>query len=370
MTASHAEAFSVPDGIYLLSHSVGLAPRTLRQYVEQHYFAPWENDPEQAWPVWLAAIEDFRGALATLFDERASNFCPQANVSSATTKVLYSLQESLDRRTVLLSEDAFPSLGFVFKKAAAFQFKVKYIPRSANVEDPDVWKEHLSTDVGLVLVTHVHSNTGVSISVKDIVQIARDRNVVSIVDTAQSNGILPISLDSWGADFVVGSCVKWLCGGPGAGFLWANPGILPRCKPTDVGWFSHADPFEFDINDFRYAEDALRFWGGTPSVLPFVAAKHSIDLVNQIGVRTLRAHNLRLSEQLIAAVDGSMLACPAEAGRRSGTVVINLGAKAATIKMRLREKRVYFDERAAGIRLSPHIYNNSDDIAAVIECLG
>ena len=193
-----------------------------------------------------------------------ASFCPQTNVSSATTKILYALPELRARRTVLLSEEAFLSLAFVFQMAAGSGFRLKYIDGGADAGDPEVWKGQLTADVGLVLLTHVHSNSGLQTPVKDISELARERGITSVVDVAQSVGVLPIDVRYWNADFVVGSCVKWVCGGPGAGFLWANPSVVDQSQPIDVGWFSHDDPFEFDIHRFRYATDSLRFWGGTP----------------------------------------------------------------------------------------------------------
>ena len=61
-----------------------------------------------------------------------------------------------------------------------------------------------------------------------LLPLLRERGALSIVDIAQSAGVIPIDLDAWAADFVIGSSVKWLCGGPGAGYLWANPDIIPR----------------------------------------------------------------------------------------------------------------------------------------------
>ena len=361
--------FATADEIYLLSHSVGLAPRTLRQYVADHYFNAWETAPENVWPEWLAAIDEFRDALGNLFNATAGNFCPQSNVSSATTKILYSLPELRKRQTILLNEGAFPSLGYVFQMGNELGFNVKYVENSEDAQDADVWKEQMSADVGLALITHVHSNNGLRIPVSDIVRLARERSVISIVDTAQSNGVLPIDLKRWNADFVVGSCVKWLCGGPGAGFLWANPSILDRTAPIDVGWFSHADPFEFDIHRFRYAKDALRFWGGTPSILPYVAATHSMNTLAEIGYDTIHEHNATLSQRLIDAIDDSMLVSPRDAARRGATVVIRLGKETEQIKARLSGARIRYDERTEGIRLSPHIYNSTDDVSAVIDCL-
>lgn len=370
MIVSRPEEFSKPAGIYLLSHSVGLAPRSSRQLLEEDYFGAWLHEPEQAWPRWIAQIEKFRAALARLLNHRADSFCPQANVSSATTKILYAVPQRTGRTTILLTEDAFPSLGFVFARAKDAGYRVKFIGRDEDAQDHDVWARHLTPDVGLVLITHVHSSSGQQIPVREIAALARERSTISIVDIAQSVGVLPIDLSDWSADFVVGSSVKWLCGGPGAGYLWVNPEMLPKCEPRDLGWFSHADPFELDIHRFRFADDALRFWGGTPSVLPAVVARRSIELIDRIGVENIRATNVALSERLIAPIEDAMLVSPREPARRGGTIVIDPGDETARIAGRLQDAGVQFDSRAAGIRLSPHIYNTANEIDTILEILG
>lgn len=359
------EKFCKPAGIYLLSHSVGLAPRHTRAALAENYFQPWERGTEDVWPEWLRQIESFRAALARLLSHRSDCFCPQSNVSSATTRILYSLPRNKKKSTILLTEQAFPSLGFVFEKARSSGYDVKFIGSDEDAKNPDVWSRHLTPDVGLVLITHAHSNTGEQLPVREIVDLARQSSAVSIVDIAQSVGVLPINLTEWNADFVVGSSVKWLCGGPGAGYLWVNPEMLSKCQPVDVGWFSHSDPLELDIRNFRYADDAMRFWGGTPSVLPFVVARCAIELIESIGIHTIRAHNTALCDRLIAAIDESMLVSPKSTAMRSGTVVIDPGNRAERISGQLRKAGVQFDSRPTGMRFSPHIYTTEADINTV-----
>ncbi len=353
---------------YLLSHSVGLPFASMAAHVEQHYDEPWRSNPADVWPAWLAAIDEFRAALAALFNEQASNFCPQSNVSSALSKIIYSLPVNQNKPVVLLSEEAFPSLAYVFQCAKDLGVTVRYLPASENATDPDVWARYLGNDVGMVLVTHVHSNTGEQVPVGEIVQCARSRGIVSVIDTAQSNGVLPIDLRDWWPDFLLGSCVKWLCGGPGAGFLWANPEIIAQTTPTDVGWFSHADPFEFDIHKFRYADDALRFWGGTPAVQPYVAAAHAIRQMTAIGMPTIRKHNLKLTQRLIDALDDTQLISPRDEHLRSGTVVVRKNSGGIDIAKALKSRQVRFDGRAHGLRLSPHVYNCAEDIEVILDC--
>jgi selenocysteine lyase/cysteine desulfurase len=367
--------FRAPAGAYLLSHSIGLPLGDAHTHLAGTIFDMWENDPARAWPHWLDEIDRFRRALAHLLNHRPEWFCPQVNVSSALTKILHALPVSQPRRTILLSAHAFPSLGFVAERAARVGYDLELIPRNEDTRDPDLWANHLTDDVGIVVITHVHSATGEQVPVPAVVGQARQSEIVSIVDIAQSAGVLPIDLTAWNPDFVVGSCVKWLCGGPGAGYLWANPEIIDRCEPVDVGWFSHADPFELDIQQFRYADDALRFWGGSPSVIPASIARRSIELLNQVGIDKVRAHNLALTDQLIADIaeitdiDGGMVASPRRPADRGGTVVIDAGPNTDSLLERFIDARVHVDRRASGIRVSPHLYNTSEDIDAVTAIL-
>jgi len=219
-----------------------------------------------------------------------------------------------------------------------------------------------------VLISHVHYNTSTRTPVQAIVELARQRQIFSLVDIAQSSGVVPIDLIQWQADVVLGSCVKWLCGGPGAGFLWINPLVVEQFEPVDAGWFSHKTPFEFDIKHFQYADDASRFWGGTPSVVPFAIAANSINTIADIGVEQIAAHNRRLTRKIIDAMDPATLQTPEADLQRGGTLVLKL-AHQQEIESRLSNAAVRFDARALGIRLSPHIYNSDSEIEQVIDCL-
>lgn len=360
-----AERFDRPEGSYLLSHSVGLPLRSAVDDLGRDYFDVWRTDPASAWPAWLDVIDEFRNALANLLGGSAGSFCPQSNVSSGFTKILQALRPADRTPVVVLTEDAFPSLGYVCAHAG---YEVRYIPSNVNVLDLDVWNEYLSDGVDVVLITHVHSNTGQLIPVAGVTALARQHEVSAVVDVAQSVGVIPFDLTEWSADFVVGSCVKWLCGGPGAGWMWVDPDVLDRCRPTDVGWFSHDDPFEFDIHEFRYADDALRFWGGTPSVLPFAVARRSIDVFAELGVAEVRRHNIALADRLIDAC-GPMLVSPLDVAQRSGTVVVDPGIESDRVMAALAAARVQVDARASGLRISPHVYNTADDIDRAVRAI-
>ena len=369
MNLELAARFVKADGIYLLSHSVGRPLANSREALVQNFFVPWEQGPGEPWSDWMPIIDSFRQSLARLLNSTLQNFCPQVNVSSAVTKVIHSLPMDDSRPTILLSPQDFPSIGFVLSLAQRRGYRLKYLAADEDVHDIDVWSRYLTPDVRFALITHVHSNTSRQVPIEDIVRLARERQVMSIVDIAQSVGVVPIDLATLQPDFLTGSCVKWLCGGPGAGFLWVNDNVLADCEPIDVGWFSHQDPFAFDIHDFRYAEDAQRFWGGTPSLMPYVLASHAIDTLVDIGIDVIRAHNLALTNALIGGLGETNLRTPVRPEQRGGTLVLDPGELGASWIAALREAQVHFDTRRGGLRLSPHVYNTVTEIETVLQCL-
>ena len=362
MPKMNEKKFFEHKGIYLLSHSIGLPLKLAKGKSGDGFWQPWINADGAIWSHWLAQIELFREQLSRLLNSEKRNFCPQTNISSAVTKIIFSLAAPVNKNVILISEEDFPSVAFALQQSNCLGYKIRYIPSSLDLSNMQVWDDYLTDDVALVLVTQVQSNNGCQLPIPTITSMSKQRSILSLVDIAQAIGILPIDIQSWSADFIVGSCVKWVSGGPGAGFVWVNPNIIELCKPSDVGWFSHEDPFEFKIHEFRYAKDALRFWGGTPSVHPYILASTSLEFVCEIGVDTIRAHNLTMTDQIIGALDECNLISPLDYNSRSGTMIIHFGKNHDRMTNVLYDNNVYFDTRSKGIRLSPHIYNSQEQI--------
>lgn len=365
----YRDDFLLPDGTYLLSHSVGRPLKNSQQIFQDHFFEPWQTSHGDPWQQWLTTIDSFRTALGLLFHTSMVNFCPQVNLSSALSKIVMSI-ESLQKPypRVLMSEQDFPSIGFVLQKALPSKTSITYIPKHLDITEPSVWAEYLNDEIDLVFISHAYSNTGQQAPIDHIVKLARKNQTLSVIDVAQSAGVIPLNLSTLKPDFLIGSSVKWLCGGPGAAYLWINPNTLSLCTPKDVGWFSHENPFEFDIHNFRYQNNALKFWGGTPSIAPYVIAANSITYLSQIGAKRIREHNQDLVN-MIASEFSHELASPLSEAQRSGTVVLDFKQQQTNIVAALAQQKISIDERSHGIRISPHIYNNTCDITALINTI-
>jgi kynureninase len=185
-----------------------------------------------------------------------------------------------------------------------------------------------------------------------------------VLDVYQAAGTVPVHLEALGVDFAVGGSVKWLCGGPGAGYLYVRPDLARTLEPALVGWAAHAAPFDFAPGPIRYAEAPRRFSSGTPNVPAMYAARAGYRIVAQIGVDAIRAKSLRLTGRIIALAQarGYTVNTPLPDRERGGTVTIDV-PNAAAVAAELIRRDVLVDYRpGAGIRMAPHFYNTEDEI--------
>ncbi|MBI1364525.1 MAG: aminotransferase class V-fold PLP-dependent enzyme [Alphaproteobacteria bacterium] len=362
------DAFFAPEARYFLSHSVGLMPRAAASALEDGFLSPWREAKADAWRDWLAAIEAFRRSLAPVIGARPSDICPQTNISGALSKILFSLPERARRKKIALTEDDFPTVGFVLAQARRIGYELVFLPGGARLADIDAWAPAFHDDVQLVLATHVFSNSGVKAPVREIAERARRRGVFSVLDIAQSAGAVPVDLEAFAPDFAIGTSVKYLCGGPGAAFLWTPAETAARCSPIDVGWFSHADPFEFDIHNFRYAEGAARYWGGTPSVAPFAAAAAGAGVIARAGVDAIFERNQALFTRFVDAMPAARFRSHTKQGERGSSVIVAVRSPAEASDA-LARARILHDMRQGGVRLSFHLYNTEEEVDALIEAI-
>ena len=194
-----------------------------------------------------------------------------------------------------------------------------------------------------------------------------------ILDVYQGAGTVPIQLDAWGADFAVGGSVKWLCGGPGNGYLYVQPGS-GRDAEAGVRRLGRARIAVRvrDRRQIRYAGAPERFQSGTPNVPSLYSARAGYEIVASIGVPAIRARSLALTRRLIdaALAAGFRLNTPTDDRERGGSVIIDVPNGGQKIADELIRRGVIIDYRpGAGIRMAPHFYNTEAEIDRAIATL-
>src|ERR1044071_3891106 len=136
----------------------------------------------------------------------------------------------------------------------------------------------------LVPISHVLFKSSYLQDARAIIKRAHEVGAYVILDTYQSAGTVPFNVKELDVDFVVGGSVKWLCGGPGAGYLYVRPDLRDRLEPRTTGWQAHEEPFAFEVGPIKYAPNAFRFLHGSPHIPCLYAAQSGYDLINEIRV--------------------------------------------------------------------------------------
>jgi kynureninase len=218
-------------------------------------------------------------------------------------------------------------------------------------------------------VSLVQFRTSALLDLAPVVDAARRHGALVLLDAYQGAGTYPVDVVGSRVDFCVGGSVKFLCGGPGNGWLYVRPDLAETLRPAAVGWISHEQPFEFDWAQIRYAPGVMRFAGGTPNVPAAYAASPGYQAVVDIGLQRIRARSMSLTQPLVdgALERGFAVRSPYDAERRGGHVTIDV-PDAQRVHDELIRRRFVVDFRpGGGIRIGPHFYNTVDECIAVLD---
>jgi kynureninase len=228
--------------------------------------------------------------------------------------------------------------------------------------------EAIDEETLLVSVSHVIFRSSFIQDIKAITARAHQVGAMVVADVYQSAGTVPLNVREIGLDFATGGSVKWLCGGPGAGYLYVRRDLWNKLEPQLTGWMAHRDPFAFDPGPIDYADNIYRFLNGSPNVPGMYAAMSGYEIINEIGVRAIREKSIRQTTKLIeiAEAAGFKINSPRNVAERGGTVVIDAPhGKEVTTELLRRDFLVDY-RPGAGIRVAPHFYSRDEELELTV----
>jgi kynureninase len=349
---------------YLINHSLAAMPRGAEVRLAE-YARAWGERGIRAWGEgWWTMPMTVGDQVGRIVGAPPGSTVMHQNVAIAEAVVLSCFFPiAPERNRVVYERENFPSVRYLYQAQPGLEVVV--------CEDDAAIVDAIDERTLLVPISHVLFKTAEIQDVDPIVRRAREVGAHVILDCYQSAGIVPVDVAALGVDFAVGGSVKWLCGGPGNGWLYVRPDLAERLTPTFTGWQAHEAPFGFE-EEMRYASGAARFLTGTPNVPAHYAATAGYDLIEEIGVERIRANSLRQTQLLIDLADavGFEVQSPRAPERRGGTVTVHVPDFPA-VHRELAERQILCDFRPeAGIRLGPHYYTSDDELRFVVDQIG
>jgi kynureninase len=355
------DEFVLPGRAYLINNSLGAMPRATAAAL-QEYADLWASEGVVAWNTWLPLVRQVGDLLARLVGAPPGSVMMGQNVTNNIATVASCFTFQPPRNRIVLAEPEFPTVRYFFEAQRRYGADVVHVPGGDGLEAID-------DRTLLVVVSHVLYKSSEIVDIGAVIRRARDVGAYVLVDAYQSTGLVPYSVQELDVDFLVGGSVKWLCGGPGAGYLYVKPSLQRELEPAFCGWFSHERPFGFEPPPIAYAEGIGRFMGGTPGVPALYAAREGYRILGEVGVTAVREQSRRQTALIVerALADGLTVNSPHDAERRGGHVTVDFPDAEAVSQELIRRGFVIDYRPGAGIRIAPHFYTTDDECLAILD---
>ncbi|MEO8539336.1 MAG: aminotransferase class V-fold PLP-dependent enzyme [bacterium] len=353
---------------YLINNSLGAMPASVNDALSE-YTNLWATEGVVAWDTWLPEVANVAAILEDIIKAPRGSMTMCQNVTNALAEILSCLEFEMPRNQIVHCAGEFPTVEYLLDGQRRIGAEIVRVGTDPLVLPAEELLAAITERTALVVISHVLFRTAELVDVRPFVKRAHERGALVVLDAYQSMGAIPFDITELDVDFLVGGSVKWLCGGPGAGYLYAHPNIIERLEPRMSGWFSHARPFGFEAPPIEYAEGIARFTGGTPNMPAYYQAREGYKIVREVGIDTIREKSRHQTQIIIdgALERGFTVNTPREFGRRGNHVTVDVPG-AQDVKNELIRRNFVVDYRpGAGIRIAPHFYNTDEECVAILD---
>src|SRR5436190_8793796 len=358
--------------VYLISHSLGAMPRATFDRLHE-YADIWATRGVRAWAEgWWEMPVTAGNEIARIIGADANTVVMHQNVSicqSLILSCLLPLTHDSKRNKIVCEELNFPSVMYVYDAhARAHSLRIETVKSDDGITiDTERMLAAIDEETLLVPISHVLFKSAYLQDAKAITERAHEVGALVVLDTYQSAGTVPFSVEELNVDFATGGSVKWLCGGPGAGYLYVRPDLIEKLEPKTTGWMAHEHPFAFET-EMHYAPNITRFLHGSPAIPALYAATSGYRIINEIGVERIREKSVRQTQLLIALAEeaGFRVTSPKDPNQRGGTITVWDDHAAAITKELIRREFIVDYRPDAGVRISPHFYTKDEELTLVI----
>jgi kynureninase len=355
---------------YMISNSLGAMPRAVHASLED-YANLWETRGVRAWEEsWWDLTVRVADRIGQLIGAAPAQVSLHQNVTLAQAVVASCFDFSGRRNKIVMVDLEFPSVLYFYQEQQRHGARVQVVPSPDGIHiDLDGLLRAIDDETLLVPISYVLFRSATIVDAQAILRRAHEVGAHVILDLFQATGTVPVDVRALETDFAVGGVLKWLCGGPGVAYLYVREDLRHKLSPSLTGWMAHRRPFAFETGPIDRRDDGYRFLNGTPQVPALYACQPGIEIVRQAGIEPIRAKSMRQTARLVegATARGWRVHTPMDPAERGGTVSVDC-PHAAEVTRELLARDVLVDYRPnAGVRLSPHFYNQDEEIDFALE---
>jgi len=354
---------------YLISNSLGAMPRGVYDAMKG-YADTWATRGVRAWEErwWMLAAE-VGAEIGALMNAPRGSVSTHQNVTTCQAVVASCFDFSGKRNKVVYTDLNFPSVMYFWEAQRAYGARVHMVRTDDGIRVPtERLLDAIDETTLLVPISHVIFRSSFVQDARAIIEKAHRVGAHVVLDTFQSLGNVPVDVEALHVDFACGGVLKWLCGGPGVGYLYVRPDLGRKLEPKLTGWFAHRNSMGFEIGPILYTDPPFRFMNGTSHIPALEAARPGLRIIAEVGVQRIREKSKKQTARLIELADrhGWTVNSPRDPEQRGGTVSIDM-PNSQEVCRELLKREILVDWRPqAGVRMSPHFYNADRELEVAI----
>ena len=327
---------------------------------------------DTVWPVWSQKVEELRRQAARLIGAMPEEIALIHNTTEGVNLVAEGFPWQPGDNIVTLA-DEFPTNQYPWLNLAERGVQTRRVPTDNGVVDLDRLADSCDDRTRIVSVSWVSYSSGWRNDLERIAAIAHRCGALFFLDAIQALGVFELDVRRTPVDFLAADGHKWLLGIEGAGIFYIRREHLRRLRPVGVGWNSVVRSHDYKHIELALKDSADRYEGGSLCMAGMIALAASLDLLMSYGAEALSRRILEVTEQACHRLReiGAVLQSDRSPQHASGIVAFELpGRDPLALKKHCLQRNVVLSCRAGRLRISPHAYNNEQDIQRLVQALG
>ncbi len=353
---------------YLNSCSYGALAYEVEASLQAYLQA--RSDRGADWDYWVERNEAVRASVAKLLGVSPNEVAVTASVSAGIDSVASALNFDGPRNKVIITDFEFPTNAQIWYAQEARGARVVRIAAEDDRIPLEKFTQEIDEQTLIVATAQVCFRNGARQDIPAIAEIARRKGALTLVDGYQALGTLQFNAKQAAVDFLVGGNLKYLLGTAGIAFMYVREELIESLVPSVTGWFAQQDITAMDITRYTPALSARRFEAGTPPVPNTYMAEAGLAILHEIGLPAIES---RIGELTGAVKDaaraaGYTTASPMDPAQHAAMLTLR-ALDDNRLVAALADDNIVVSCRDGNLRISPHFYNNFDDIEHLFRAL-
>jgi len=160
------------------------------------------------------------------------------------------------------------------KKANFVKAQIPF-PIHSKQEFLDSFFKYISNNTKVIFLSHITSTTAMKFPVEEVIEFAKEKNILTIIDGAHIPGHIPLNIRKLDADIYTGACHKWMCTPKGVSFLYVRKELQKNVHPLVVSWgWESENPGHSKFLDWHE-------WQGTRDMSAFLTIPKAVEFLNK-----------------------------------------------------------------------------------------